>query len=126
MDLQKFIDQSLTELMHGLRDAQTSLADSHARICQQMSPGVRESGNYAGTTRIDLRPVYFIHYDVAIEVSGEEAAGGKLKVAAAAFGGVQGEASKKNADRTSSRMQFAIPICYPEKGEEGGVGPRCA
>ena len=81
MDLQKFITQSLVEIMTGLKDAQDKLKDSHARICPTLSQAITPGGQQ---TLIGLstkgQAIAVVEYDIAVEASSEAGGSGGIKV----------------------------------------------
>jgi hypothetical protein len=117
MDLKKFISQSLVEIMTGLKEAQDALKDSQARICPAPSQEITPAGHNTMIAKSTVgRPIFLIEYDVAIEVSGEDTAGGKISVLGGLLGGGS-NAQTTNADKTASRVQFSIPVSYPDFDE---------
>jgi hypothetical protein len=118
MNLQQFITQSLVEIMNGLKDAQTGLQDSHARICPMFSNAITPGGQQQllGITP-NNRPISAIEYDVAVEVSTNSAGGGGLEITVANVISGGGFLKKTRADKDACRVKFSVPVCYPEKGE---------
>jgi hypothetical protein len=84
MDLQKFITQSLVEIMNGLKDAQHTLKDSNSEICPTIntaSDGAWGGKGIHGWSTKD-QAVATIDYDIAVEVTNEGHGGGKINVVA--------------------------------------------
>ena len=118
MELQRFIRQSLVEIMNGIEEAQRDLkGKSHSRICPRLSAGITPHGHdtLLGTSTETNRPIHLVEYDVAVEVS-DKGSGGSIEA-----GGTIGVVSVKAGAKTTSRdlkdaarLRFSIPVSYPE------------
>ena len=114
MELQRFIRQSLVEIMKGIEDAQSDLkGKSHSRICPRLSPAITPHGHdtLLGISTESDRPIHLIEYDVAVEVfdKGREGSGSIEILAVKAEG-----ASDRRDIKDAARLKFSIPISYPE------------
>lgn len=120
MKLQTFVSKTLVEIMEGLREAQDALKKSHARICPILGSAITEGGNkeLIGLTH-NNRAISLIAYDIAVEVSQE----GEINVSTGALiealtGGAKAEGDINTGRKSIHRIQFKVPVCYPEKGDE--------
>jgi hypothetical protein len=118
MELQRFIRQSLVEIMKGIEEAQNDLkGKSHSRICPRLSDGITPHGHdtLLGTSTEAKRPIHLIEYDVAVEVSDK---GGEGSVSGSASIGILNvKTGGKSASRDlkdAARLKFSIPVSYPE------------
>lgn len=118
MELQRFIRQSLVEIMTGIKEAQDDLrGKSHARICPRLSSAITPHGHdtLLGTSTEANRPIHLVEYDVAVEVSdkgggGSFEAGGIISIVTLKAGAKTATRDLKDA----ARLKFSIPISYPE------------
>jgi hypothetical protein len=117
MDLQKFITESLVEIMNGLKEAQDGLKDSNARICPKINRAF-ETG-----TKTHLlgwsnkgQGISMIEYDIAVEVTNEGSGGGKISVAMGVING-GGFFGSKKGDKVASRIKFTVPVAYPDAAD---------
>ena len=117
MDLQKFITQSLVEIMNGLKDAQTQLQDSHARICPTFHSVHSGKAHWIGEAK-GGRYITLIDYDIAVEATSRDGSEAKISVVSLLSGGAK--ASEEESAKTASRIKFSIPVIYPNK--DGSIG----
>ena len=118
MELQRFIRQSLVEIMKGIEEAQIDLkGKSHSRICPRLSSAITPHGHdtLVGTSTEANRPIHLVEYDVAVEVSdtggkGELSASGSIGILKVKGGGESARRDLKDA----ARLKFSIPVSYPE------------
>ncbi len=118
MELQRFIRQSLVEIMKGIEDAQSDLkGKSHSRICPRLSPAITPHGHdtLLGTSTEAERPIHLVEYDVAVEVSdkgreGSLSGSGSIEVFKVKAAGSSARRDLKDA----ARLKFSIPVSYPE------------
>lgn len=118
MELQRFIRQSLVEIMKGIEEAQKDLkGKSHSRICPRLSSAITPHGHdtlLGKSTEAD-RPIHLVEYDVAVEVS-DKGGGGSVE-GGGTIGVVSVKAGAKSASRDlkdAARLKFSIPVSYPE------------
>ena len=115
MNLQKFIEQSLFEVMTGVRNAQDHLRKegSHARICPTLSSAITPGGQQSiiGLSTKG-QAIALVEYDIAVEVS-NDGAGAEIKVGfGAVAAGLKGKV--KDAERNAVRMKFSVPVAFPD------------
>ena len=100
--------------MNGIKDAQIELKDSHARICPTLnmpSDNAWSKGMLGWSTK--NQAVTVIEYDVAVEVTTEGKGGGKISVATGLINAAGG-GERKTGDKVASRIQFSVPVAYPD------------
>ena len=114
MNLQKFITQSLVEIMTGLKDAQDQLTWSHGRICPTLSQAITPGGQQ---TLIGLsakgQAIALVEYDIAVVATSEAGGGGGIKVVGGIIG-VEAGGKKSKSEEIASRIKFSIPVAYPD------------
>src|SRR5687768_12722116 len=100
MNLQRFVEETISEIILGVSSAQKKLATSGAIIAPYHA-------NMTG------RPIEKIQFDVAVEAStGTEAKGGGINV----LGGLMGAKSEVGVvehENRISRISFTVPVCLP-------------
>lgn len=107
MDLNDFVTRTLTEIITGVKNAQTQTGKTGAVI---NPPGLRSVG-FHGVKTIE------IEFDVAVTTTKGEAKKGGIGVMTGLLGiGVQGE--KKAEHATENRIRFSVPVDLPEPAEE--------
>jgi hypothetical protein len=129
MKLSEFVQEVLTEIISGIRAAQS--IDGGAFVVPSGDGGHDYAKHPRVSSSARLKST-IVDFDIALTVedSSKGGGGGALKV----FGmgaNVQGEVSSK--DTTVSRIQFAVPLLLPEsqrqwheefKGKGQDTGPR--
>ena len=112
MDLSEFIKETLVQLAKGIRESQEEVRN-HTGIA---SPAFRtkpraDTDELIGTTT-DGRQVYFIDFDISIEVTeGEERDGsGKIRIGIVSLGQ---DNQKSMANNRTSRIKFRVPYSPP-------------
>ncbi|MEQ9106751.1 MAG: hypothetical protein RLO04_04735 [Limnobacter sp.] len=122
MNLQEFVKASLTQIINGVREAQTTirLPDKLLSEADLVNPSVVCSADHAPkgkyfTTR-DRNLVHFVSFDVAVTIDSSSEAKGSLsiKVAGIGFDADKGGVSK---DTIVSRIKFEVPISFPQSSE---------
>lgn len=106
MELKKFVSESLTQIIDGVKDAQEKTEKSGARINPKFTPKVPEVMKYQ-------HRIKEIDFDVAVTVQEES---GIKSGAGVAFGPVVigTRADAKSSDGSLSRIKFTVPVIYPE------------
>lgn len=118
MELQRFIRQSLVEVMKGIEGAQRDLkGKSHSRICPRLSSAITPHGHdtLVGLSTEADRPIHLVEYDVAVEVSdtgGTSSIEGSGSISIFTVKG--GRESAKRDLKDAARLKFSIPVSYPE------------
>jgi len=109
MDLQAFVHDALNQILAGIENAQKK--NSNSRI-----------NPHWGESRPKLAEIEF---DIAVTVektsqSGDEAKG-KISVRTGFFdigGGVGGDSQRAEANSTTSRIKFSVPVAFTTSGTE--------
>ena len=114
MKLSEFIEEVLTEIVSGVRAAQSG--DSGAFVV----PGGDGGHDYAKHPRLSASARLkstIVDFDIAltVEEASKGSGSGGLKVLGVGAN-VQGELSSK--DTTVSRIQFAVPLLLPESNKD--------
>jgi hypothetical protein len=126
MELQRFIRQSLVEIMNGIKDAQDDLrGKSHGRICPRLSPAITPHGHdtLLGISTEANRPIHLVEYDVAVEVSDKGSGASVEGVGSiAVFSAKVGAKTASRDLKDAARLKFSIPVSYPEiDGDPGNT-----
>ncbi len=119
MNLEEFVEASLTQVINGVRKAQiaTRLPGKHPSDADLINPSViygadsAPKGKHFATQGRNL--VHFVLFDVAVTTdSTTEAKGGvSIKVAGVGFDAGGGGAAK---DTVVSHIKFEVPITLPQ------------
>lgn len=117
MQLKDFVKSVIVELVTGLSEANDAVRSSGAIVNPaNVHPLQEEFGRLYGHISDSKmrRAVHKIDFDVAVTASeGKETKGG-IGIAVATLGlGASGKSD--TAQSTTSRIQFSVPIAYPEK-----------
>ena len=104
MNLQDFVSETLTQIIDGVGDAQTKVAQR-----REETGGEEAIGQRVNPVRL---PAEWVSFDVAVTVEQGEGTKASIGVFSGVFGlGVQGESESKNV--SLSRINFKVPIRYP-------------
>jgi hypothetical protein len=121
MDLKNYITESLLQLMDGIKDAQDKI--STAPIPENDK---KYFGAYIAPTPLNLNKNTHdnfekIEFDIALTVSKDSTATGKLKISVMQidFEGRSQSVEEKNS--SVSRMKFSIPVIYPSMPKQHGT-----
>jgi hypothetical protein len=118
MELNRFIRQSLVEIMNGIEEAQRDLkGKSHSRICPCLSPAITPHGHdtLLGLSTESNRPIHLVEYDVALEVSDNTPQGSMEVSGSIGILKVKGSGKSPGKDHKDAvRLKFSIPVSYPE------------
>lgn len=113
MNLQEFLKEALVQISKGIEEAQKELAETGGRVNPALSTGqgiLQQKGELV--TR-QGKLVYNVEFDVAVTVSDESGS----KAGAGIFVAALGAGAQRTDSYTASKMsriQFKIPITYPE------------
>jgi hypothetical protein len=117
MNLQEFVKGTLTQVVAGIREAQTSNPDGWA-----IAPEIDVNYDEAAKLKILLddsskQPIYLVEFDVAVTATeGKDTKGGIGVVAGIVNLGSQGASSESNS--SISRVKFTVPIKMPHKNHK--------
>jgi len=123
MELDEFIEESLKQILQGVKKAQevTRLPNRDPRESALINPDIMYSadsapkGKYYATISRDL--VLFVDFDVAVTTDYKGEAKGTLGIKV--FGiGIGGSGSSSEGASTVSRIKFQVPIRLPKYEEE--------
>ena len=106
MELQEFIKQSLVQIVKGVNEAQNEAIDVGARI--NPVGKLLSGGGETHFVQTELNP-QSIQFDVAISVSEEKTAGGKISVLANILN-LGAEAKMENLSSLVHRIKFEVPV----------------
>ncbi|MCF8241359.1 MAG: hypothetical protein K9J16_08220 [Melioribacteraceae bacterium] len=115
MELKEFVSETLTQIISGVKDAQSQQNELGAKINPTIgSAQVSASSiptSYIPTSNISSG-IFFIEFDVSVFASNEKGVkgGGSLNVAAIKVG-ADGEKSSSNAQQ--NKINFVVPITLP-------------
>ena len=123
MKLSEFVQEVLTEIVAGVREAQSKEGGAF------IVPGGDGGHKYASHPRIGVGGLLkstIVDFDIAltVEESSKGGGGGSLKVFGVGGANVQGELASK--DTTVSRIQFAVPVLLPQAQREWHKEPHGA
>jgi hypothetical protein len=119
MELRQFVAESLLSIIGGVEDAQA--ADTTASV----NPSWESIGANVGVYPTnDGRIAFAVSFDVAVTVieGGEKEGSGKITVATIA--NIGGKVTSTSKAETVTRLQFGIPIAFPEPKNSAARGQR--
>jgi len=113
MNIQDFLKETLVQISKGVEEAQKELSDSGGRINPSLATQQGTLQNMGELVTKQGKLVYNVEFDIAVSVTDgtDTKAGAGIFVAALAAGAQTADSYK--ASRVS-RIQFKIPITYPE------------
>ena len=122
MELDKFIEESLKQIIQGVKNAQeaTRLPNKNPREYAHINPDIMYSadtapkGKYYATISRDL--VLFVDFDVAVTTDYKDEAKGSFGIKVFGIGIGAGGLSAEGAS-TVSRIKFQVPIRLPKVEE---------
>jgi hypothetical protein len=122
MELNTFIEESLKQLIQGVKNAQkaTLPPSKNARDSALINPDIMYSadsapkGKYYAT--IDRNLVIFVDFDIAVTTDYKDEAKGGLGIKVFGIGIGTGGSSAESGS-TLSRIKFQVPIILPKSGE---------
>lgn len=114
MQLRDFVNEVLTQIVDGVRDAQKPNGGAFVVPAGDGGHKYADHPRFAASARIKST---IVDFDVAITAEDSDKANAKagVKVFSVQFG-VDGEVTSKNS--TVSRVQFAVPLLLPESKRE--------
>ena len=111
MNLQEFVAESLSQIVLGVKQAQSSVAATGARVAPLMRTTIdKESiGQAEGDGG---QPVYAVDFDVVVMAAAGKGTKGGIGVVVGAIGlGSQGQSESKIGHE--SRIRFKVPLLLP-------------
>jgi hypothetical protein len=119
MELKEFIAFSLTQIVDGIRDAQSANAGKGVWISPQgrYLPGRGGMANLSGLPNDDQQYMDEVKFDVALSITGGKKGGlaAKVNVMSIALS-AGGEADSRRS--AVSRIQFSVPVVWPGSRNE--------
>jgi hypothetical protein len=121
MNLQEFVTQALTQIAHGIRDADTELLKAGAIVNPRhvQGAGMDKSNvyGYIAPKKDYQRAVHSVEFDVAVTAAeGKETKGGIGIVVGVIGLGSQGRSEESST--SVSRIKFRVPVALPNSGNE--------
>lgn len=118
MYLQEFVQETITQLVEGLVEAQKKVKGKGCIIIPNeiWTPDATSQPMIFTSPRNkdnSGRYVSMIEFDVAITVDNKEGLDGKLKVKVAGILDVGGGGEMAKTDTTTSRIKFKVPVALP-------------
>lgn len=120
MNLQQFVAESLVQIVNGVREAQTQLKGSGARVAPLMRNTTAKDS--IGSAEGDGgQPVFLVEFDVLVAAAEGTGTKGGIGVVVGVLGlGSQGQSESKTGQ--DSRIQFKVPLLLPAQSRDGNVG----
>lgn len=114
MDLKEFTKETLTQIIEGVKEANTHIESSGAFVPSSNLSSIGGELMYSNKDGYDHH-VINVDFDVAISVSEskENNKGGSLKILDMAS--VGGEKNKSYENTSSSRIKYSIPLALPSE-----------
>lgn len=110
MDLKDFVSQTLVQIVEGVVEASTRVAELGGAV----SPSYNANPtNAIGRSRDGQSlPVHAVDFDVAVVAGSESSmeAGGGMKISVFS---ASAKGSEKDREQTTSRIQFVVPLQLP-------------
>ena len=112
MDIKEFIKTTLSQIVEGVAEAQSTVAPLGGIVSPAMASGITEHTQFLGLSEGGSL-VFAIDFDVAVTVNAAEGtkAGAKLEVMSLVNLGAGGESSKSS--QSMSRVKFRVPLALP-------------
>lgn len=112
MELDAFVETTLTQIISGVRAAQQTAPAQGAAVNPDIRSGPPGRVHRSGTLLQD------IEFDAAIMVTESEKSGAGLRVGVAwVSGGV--DAGSDSRQSRASRIRFTVPIALPRQDDDG-------
>lgn len=97
MDLEKFVKETLLQVLRGIRGAADEVEEHEGRVSPELVGGTLQN----------------IEFDVAVFASEDSATGGKAGIRVASMIGIGGKKEVSSSHRSESRIKFTVPVEYP-------------
>lgn len=112
MNIQEFVSETLQQIVRGVIDAQTKLADTPAAVSPRLDGGTLTQTQRAETNKDTWTLSQNVEFDLAVTALESQGSGGKMSVSVfAVSAGIGGESSK--GLQSVSRVKFVVPIALP-------------
>ncbi len=116
MKLQEFVNETVKEIIAGVKEAQAYAKANHAEVNPRESGGGQEKKAYAdifvGRERWVTVPIKNIDFDVAVTSTDTSETQAGVGIFVAALGlGVKDKSDTLNS--CVSRVKFSVPLCFP-------------
>ncbi len=113
MRLQKFISETLTQIIHGVEDAQNNIDSDSGRINPRIIGGsVIENGReQLASESVETTPVSF---DIAVLVDKGKTKDEGIGIVVASIG-LGSRKKVEISDSSISRIKFEVPVLLPQK-----------
>jgi hypothetical protein len=111
MNLQEFVAESLSQIILGVKQAQSSVASTGAQVAPLMRTTIDKDsiGQAEGNAG---QPVYTVDFDIAVMATEGKGTKGGIGVVVGSIGlGSQGQSESKNSHE--SRIRFKVPLLLP-------------
>lgn len=116
MELREFVAQTLTQVIDGVRDAQSQVDAPGAVINPHVNTSHEQLGKQ-GFLWSSEGPVQIVQFDVALTVVEGTGTKGGIGVFAGAISlGTSGES--KNENSSVSRIKFSVPLRLPKSSKQ--------
>ena len=116
MDLEEFIEASLTQIVSGIQAASEGVAKAGGELNPRIDLQDSSFPTYQGTDG-RKRILQQVEFDVAVTVSSERDGGGSASLNVAGVFSIAGEGGAKSGESSISRVKFSVPLGLPV-GEE--------
>ena len=119
MDLQEFVTQTLLQITKGVQQAQEPARQLGGHVnatTTSAQKGDSILGQMANGQHVSL-----VSFDVALSVSESGSAGGGARLAVASFFSTGVEGTTKNAQESTSRVSFKVPLALPIETESANA-----
>lgn len=123
MDLKDFVAESISSIVQGISEAQSSATKLGASInpggLMRNAKNVTDNSIWDNSNNNYAQPISF---DIAITAEDSASGGAKVKVLSGLLGGeAGGQTGTKNV--LASRIQFTVPVLFPAHAiEKDGAG----
>jgi hypothetical protein len=110
MDVQDFIEKTLTQVVNGVNKAKVNIKPSGALISSKDVRPLREGTTYNTSTG---NLVNLVEFDIAVTVNEKDTDGANagIKIVGLSIGG---GLQKESLNQTVSRIKFSVPLTFPE------------
>jgi hypothetical protein len=102
MDLRSFITTSISDIYHGVKDAQKILPEGAV---------IPYDDDTYKTMEVGMNSTQAVKFEVAVRVDEQKGKAAKLSVVAGVFGGALSDNSTKGSGH-SGTLQFSVPIRF--------------
>ena len=112
MDLRDFVSETLTQIVEGVKSAQSNAVDSGAKVNPKLSTSYEQAGKQ-GFLQTSEGYAQIVQFDVALTVTEGSGTKGGIGVFAGAINlGNSGQSKTENS--SVSRVKFSVPLSLPK------------